>query len=63
LKLDYLPRGLVGCGPVRYFAGRWLALAPATGPQPMPLKLESKLWQAQPAPAEVLKEVQHAGLV
>ncbi|MFZ5586626.1 MAG: glycosyltransferase family 4 protein [Thermodesulfobacteriota bacterium] len=63
VSLRYLSRGLVGNGPHRYYAGRWLALAPAAGPAPKPLDPDAGLHRARPAPPALLEEVKRAGLV
>lgn len=63
LAMIYLPRGLVGGGAHRWFAGRWLALAPALGPEPGGLDAGAKLRRARPAPPEVIREVRRAGLL
>jgi hypothetical protein len=61
--LSFLPRGLVSQGAERFHAGRWLALAPAQGPPPGTLDGGAALRRARPAPPELLKEVQRAGLI
>ncbi len=63
VAMVFLPRGLVGQAPHRYFAGRWLAFARAQGPDPGPLDLEAKLRRVRPAPDKLLQEVQDAGLM
>ncbi|MFH1061025.1 MAG: glycosyltransferase [Pseudomonadota bacterium] len=63
VSLRYLSCGLVGSGPHRYYAGRWLALAPAAGPAPKALDPDSGLHHARPAPAELVEEITRAGLV
>lgn len=63
VNLRYLARGLVGSGPHRYYAGRWLALAPAEGPAPRPLDPAAGLRRARPAPDNLVEEVTRAGLV
>lgn len=63
VSLRYLSRALVGSGPHRYHAGRWLALASAAGPAPRPLDPVSGLRRARPAPEDLVEEVKRAGLV
>lgn len=63
VSLRYLARGLVGQGADRYFAGRWLALAPAAGPAPDSLESGAGLHRTRPAPQVLVEEVKRAGLV
>lgn len=63
VSLRYLARGLVGRGADRYFAGRWLALAPAAGPEPGSLEAGAGLHRTRPAPPVLVEEVKRAGLV
>lgn len=63
VSLSFLPRGLVGQGEERFHAGRWLALAPAQGPQPAGLDPLASLRRTRPAPPELLAEVRRAGLL
>ncbi len=63
VAMVFLPRGLVGQGPHRYFAGRWLAFARADGPEPGPLDQAAKLRRVRPVPEELLQEVRDAGLM
>jgi|GEM_PF-1448408 glycosyltransferase involved in cell wall biosynthesis len=63
VSLRYLARGLVGKGADRYFAGRWLALAPAAGPEPDSLEAGAGLHRTRPAPPGLVEEFKRAGLV
>ncbi|MCA1987935.1 MAG: glycosyltransferase family 4 protein [Desulfarculus sp.] len=63
VSLRYLARGLIGQGADRYFAGRWLALAPAAGPEPGLLDPGAGLRRTRPAPQKLVDEVKRAGLV
>lgn len=63
LMMSFLPRGLVGRGTARYFAGRWLVSAPAAGPEPGDLDPLGPWRRARPAPDYLLAELQRAGLI
>jgi glycosyltransferase involved in cell wall biosynthesis len=63
LNINFLGRGLVRMGPARYLAGRWLVLAPASGPRLGSLDESASLRRVRPAPPRLLEEVRRAGLI
>lgn len=63
VRAAFLPRGLLGSGPHRYYVGRWLVSAPAAG-DPFGRVDPMAAWRDhRPAPPALVQEVSRAGLI
>lgn len=63
LNVRYLPLAVLRMDTGSYPVGRLLALAPAEGPPPLPLRPGSRLGRVRPAPRRLMEEVQRVGLL